>query len=149
MATEHKFFLDFKKLERDVQPDLILWIYFWDNNTRVIKNHSFVNTLAQMYFQKTPVKASLKHVWDKYHYLLNDVFAGKFKCARIYSANNKGPEDYVVEYTASGEVTYKSKGKIIQHVPFNWNGSGLAKFERQAENDMELFLAQIRSKYAK
>lgn len=145
---KHTKFINFKELRDGFPPDMILWIKFYDNNERTIKNISFPSTIAQMYFKKMPVKASLKYPWDCYQELLAKSFKDKWKIARIYSVNNEGPEDYIVQYLSSGEVDFREKSKSVGGLRIDFESEKVKRFEKAKENTMELYLIKIRHNHA-
>jgi hypothetical protein len=149
MPSVHHTYVDFKALTAQITPDLLLWIKFMDNNERTFKNISFPSTLAQMYFGKMPVKASVKHVWDTYNRLLDIEFKGKFRIARIYSQRSKGAEDYIVQYTSSGEVQYRDKGKTIEHCRLDFDDFRICEHEQRLETEVRVFINEIKSKHGK
>jgi len=140
--------INFKAMRQKFDADLLLWITFYDNNTRTVKNISFPNSLPQMYFKKMPVKASLKYVWEKYHELLETDFKGKWKVARIYASAAKGPEDFIVEYLANGKITYKNnEGVEISAPRWSFTGPRWEQYEKELEGKMEIFLMQIKNEH--
>ena len=146
---KHAKFINFKELRDGFPPDIILWIKFFDNNERTIKNISFPATLAQMYFGKMPVKASLRYPWDCYLALLSKGFKDKWKIARIYPTNNQGPEFYIVQYLHTGEIDYRDHGKSVGRLRIEFDGEKVKSFEKTKEQDMQLYLTKIRINHAK
>mgnify|MGYP000912508588 FL=1 len=145
---ENKFYLDFRKIEREhFKPDLVLWVEFVDRNRVVFKNISFKYTLAQMYFERGPVICSLKHVWDTYHNMLNNQFKGKWIQARIYHRDSKDPKDYYVEYRCTGEVTFRRHGVEIPNLWLDFDGDKCKRYEYEQEMLMREKIKELKQIY--
>ncbi len=144
--AENLFWIDFKKITKEYPKELKLWMKFNNGREQTYADISFSNTITQMYFDKTPIKASLKHVWDNYHGIMDGKrITEPWRTARIYPGKSIGPKDFYVEYKSDGTVLYHNREGIeIPALRFNWESDKMQDYERKLELEMKFFLIKIK-----